>query len=140
MPLAPVEDAVAWYAANVNTGQKTPPDEKATINELRARLIKAQGDGEELKNKLREFEVRAAEENLVPAAAADQVIETAVGPMLRALEGMDSQLKVKCNPSDPELAGHALREWSIKLRKQCVAALERLAKKLESPPSASKAA
>ena len=73
---------------------------------------------------------RAAEESLVPSSTADRIIETAIGPVLRALEGMESALKVKCNPSDPELAGSALREWANRTRTQCSQALSRLANRL----------
>lgn len=130
MPVDSVANAVAWYQANVNTGQKgADSPERQTINELRARLIEAQGDGEILKNKLRTLEVAAAEQELIPAGDAHELIEVAIGPVLRALEGMTSALKVKCNPGDPELAGVALKEWSERTRRLCAQALKKTAKK-----------
>lgn len=133
MPQGSVEAAVAWYRANVNTGQKSGNgDARETINDLRARLIKAQGAGEELKNKLRTLEVAAAEQELIPASDADEVIDVAIGPVLRQLEGMAASLKVKCNPADPELAAAALKEWSERTRRLCAQALRKAAKKKSS--------
>lgn len=126
MPSETIDAAREWYAANVNTGRGSDVG-RESVNEMRVRLMRAQEEGERLKNRLRKFEVDAAEKELVPAATAQEVIDVALGPLISSLQNMEDQLKVKCNPVDPELAGAALREWRDRVMLQCSTALQKAA-------------
>lgn len=107
--------ALAWRDARVRPAVDNTVD-AADIHELRARLIRAQGEGERMKNRLREFELAAASADLVPVETAHEVVHVVVTTIRRALPGLDGIAR-RVNPTDTALAADALKEWRSRLEK-----------------------
>jgi hypothetical protein len=82
----------------------------ADIMDLKGHLVKAQGEGEVLKNKIREFDLRVKEEGLVPIDEAKAAIAKVLVPLVAQLDSLPSSYAVKANPSAPEIAEAAIRE------------------------------
>lgn len=57
-----------------------------------------------------EHRVRLAD--LVPMAAALELVERAHRPLRKLLKAMPSTLRARCNPAAPDVAGQALGEWT----------------------------
>ncbi len=80
------------------------------VIDLRARLVKEQGEGQNIRNQLNTLELREKSEGLVPMAEAHDAIKAVTEPLRRLLDAMPKAVAVRANPADPQLAEEALRE------------------------------
>ena len=82
----------------------------ADVIDLKARLVKEQGEGQNIRNQLNTLELREKSEGLVPLSEAHEAIKAVTEPLRRLLDAMPKSVAVRANPTDPQLAEEALRE------------------------------
>ena len=80
------------------------------VIDLKANLVKEQGEGQAIRNQLNTLELRQKSEGLVPMSEAHAAIRKVLEPLRRLLDSMPKAVAVRANPADPELAEEALRE------------------------------
>ena len=82
----------------------------ADVIDLKANLVKEQGEGQNIRNQLNTLELREKSEGLVPMSEAHDAIKAVTEPLRRLLDAMPKAVAVRANPADPQLAEEALRE------------------------------
>lgn len=90
----------------------------------KAKLTAAQEEGQMLRNRLREMEVKEASGQLMSRDALDELYRVTAEPLKQALDSMPDALAMRVNPGDPSHATEVLRNWSNGLRRQIASSLE----------------
>lgn len=107
--------------------------ERGDAESPRGALMKAQQEGQALRNRLREFEVKQASSMLVPVDDAHEVIRVAFEPLKLLLDAMPDSLGARVNPADPGHASEQLRVWARSVRSTIAKALQKAAKPRAGP-------
>lgn len=84
----------------------------------KAKLTTAQEEGHRLRNRLRELEVEREAGTLRPVDDLREAYRVSMEPLKQSLDGMPDGLATRCNPTDPDLAREALRQWVQRTRDQ----------------------
>ena len=82
----------------------------ADVIDLKAKLVKEQGEGQAIRNKLNTLELKQKSEGLVPMAEAQAAMKEVLEPLSRLLESLPKAVAVRANPADPHLAEEACRD------------------------------
>lgn len=117
---------VDWYATKQALGGRGSGQNKTikvdgqtyTANDiarLKARLLDAQGQGELLKNRVKEIDIAQKEKDLVPRQEAQEAINSVLIPIKQGLDTMAASIAHKCNASDPAHAKEIIRQYIDKL-------------------------
>jgi len=102
--------------------------ERGDAESPRGALLKAQQIGQDLRNRLREMEVRTASSALVPIDEAHEVIRVAFEPLKTVLDTMPLSLAARIAGADtPEKSRLHLQAWATATRNMVAAALTKAA-------------
>jgi transcriptional regulator with XRE-family HTH domain len=82
----------------------------ADVIDLKAKLVKEQGEGQAIRNQLNTLELKQKSEGLVPMAEAQAAMKEVLEPLSRLLESLPKAVAVRANPADPHLAEEACRD------------------------------
>lgn len=81
--------------------------------------------GHRLDNELKEVEIAEKRDQLMSTADAMEVVNSWSLPIRQKIVGIDSEMKHRCNPIDPDLAGKALNEWKTQTMRLIQAEIRR---------------
>ena len=85
------------------------------IAETKHRLLKAQAGKEEAIRKLREYELQAKEDDLVPMGDAKEAVRRILAPLRHLLDGLPKAVAPHANPRDVGMAERAIEEGLDKI-------------------------
>lgn len=69
--------------------------------------------GHRLDNERKEIENAEARKQMMNTADAQEIWNAWALPVRQKIIALESELKHRCNPTDPDLAGKALKEWTV---------------------------
>lgn len=110
--------------------------ERGDSESPRGALLKAQREGQELRNKLRAMEVRQAAATLVPLDDAHEVVRIAFEPMKMLLDSLASNLSGRMANRPAEECRQELDTWSANAKRVVTAALEKAEAGQQAKPNA----
>jgi len=80
------------------------------IQNLRAKLLRAQAGKEDAVRRLKELELKRVQENLVPMGEARKAVKQVLEPLRELLDQMPKAAAAKVNPADPVHGEEGIRE------------------------------
>jgi hypothetical protein len=89
----------------------------ADIKGMRAKLLHAQTGMQEANLKLKEYELKRVEQELVPMSSAKDAIKKVLSPLRSLLDALPKSAAVQLNPTDPVHAEVGLRDALDKIYK-----------------------
>lgn len=112
---------------------KAQPDEEGAYglyDLFRAALGDANAErlrGLSLDNDLKEIELSERRGEMMDTASAMAIFNAWALPVRQKLLALESEMKHRCNPVDPDLAGVALKEWTVQAMRLIQTELKRVA-------------
>lgn len=87
-----------------------------------------------LENELKEVELAERRNQMMDTAAAMALWNSWALPIRQKLTSLPAEMKHRCNPTDPELAGKALSEWTVAVMRLIQAEIKRVAEETNREP------
>lgn len=83
--------------------------------------------GQRLDNELKEIEKAERKKQMMSTADAMEVFNAWALPIRQKVLALEAEMKHRCNPIDPDLAGKALKEWTVAAMRLVQSEMRRIA-------------